>query len=338
MKKWMKPAAGIMAAMMLAACGSGAEEETDTASEGERELKDVSIMLDWYPNAVHSFLYVAEEKGYFEEEGIDLDIQFPANPTDPINLAASGQVTLGITYQPDVIVARTEQGVGVKSVGAIVREPLNRVVSLEESNIKSPKDLEGKTVGYTGIPLNESIVKTMVEEDGGDPSKVELIDIGFELNSTLVSKKADAVVGAYINHEVPMLEFEGYKTSNFDLTDYGVPSFYELVAVTSDKTLEEEPELIEAFWRAAEKGFNDMEANPDEALDILMANQDEANFPLEEKVEKESMSILLPLMASDQGFGYQEEQPWVETAEWMKETGLIEKDPNVEELFVNMPE
>ncbi|OAH53222.1 MULTISPECIES: ABC transporter substrate-binding protein [Bacillaceae] len=338
MKKWMKPAAVMMAAMMLTACGGNTEEETKTSGGGEEKLKDVSIMLDWYPNAVHSFLYVADEKGYFKEEGIDLDIQFPANPTDPINLAASGQVTLGITYQPDVIVARTEQGVGVKSVGAIVREPLNRVVSLEESNIKSPKDLEGKTVGYTGIPLNESIVQTMVKEDGGDPSKVELIDIGFELNSTLISKKADAVVGAYINHEVPLLEFEGYPTANFDLTEYGVPSFYELIAVTSDKTWEEEPELIEAFWRAAEKGFDDMKANPDEALKILMDNQEKENFPLEEKVERESMKILLPMMTSDKGFGYQEEKPWVDTANWMKESGLIKKDPNVEELFVNMPE
>lgn len=335
MKKWT---AGVLAAMMLAGCGANEKTETDTSDEGKKELKEVSIMLDWYPNAVHSFLYVADEKGYFKEEGIDLDIQFPADPTDPIKLAASGQVTLGITYQPDVIVARTEQGVGVKSVGAIVREPLNRVVSLAESNIKSPKDLEGKTVGYTGIPLNESIVQTMVKEDGGDPSKVELIDIGFELNSTLISKKADAVVGAYINHEVPLLEFEGYPTNNIDLTDYGVPSFYELIAVTSDKTWEEDPELIEAFWRAAEKGFDDMEANPDEALQILMDNQNEANFPLEEKVEKESMDILLPMMKSDKGFGYQEEKPWAETANWMKESGLIKKDPKVEELFTNMPE
>ncbi|WP_046176031.1 ABC transporter substrate-binding protein [Domibacillus indicus] len=337
MKKWT---AGILAAMLLAGCGSNAQQEEgkEETAGGSKELQDVSIMLDWYPNAVHSFLYVAEEKGYFEDEGIDLDIQFPANATDPIAMAASDQVTLAITYQPDVIVARTEQNVGVKSVGAIVREPLNRVVSLVESKIQSPKDLEGKTVGYTGIPLNESIVKTMVEQDGGDPSKVDLIDVGFELNSTLINKKADAVVGAYINHEVPLLEFEGYKTANFDLTEYGVPSFYELIAVTSDKTWDENPELIQAFWRAAEKGFDDMKASPDEALDILMENQEKENFPLEEEVEKESMSILLPLMESEQGFGYQEEDTWKKTADWMKETGLIQKEPNVDELFVNMAE
>lgn len=336
MKKWTT---GILAAMLLAGCGSSTNEEgAEESGGGSEEMQDVSLMLDWYPNAVHSFLYVAEEKGYFKEEGINLDIQFPANATDPIGMAASDQVTMAITYQPDVIVARTEQNVGVKSVGTIVREPLNRVVSLAESNIKSPKDLEGKTVGYTGIPLNESIVKTMVEEDGGDPSKVELVDVGFELNSTLISKRADAVVGAYINHEVPLLEFEGYQTANFDLTEYGVPSFYELIAVTSDKTWEEKPELIQAFWRAAEKGFEDMKADPDEALDILMAHQETENFPLEEEVEKESMAILLPLMEGEQGFGYQEEEPWQETADWMKETGLIQNDPVIDDLYVNMPE
>src|SRR5690606_16629663 len=142
--------------------------------------------------------YVAQEKGYFEEEGIELDIQFPANPTDPINLAAAGKVTLGITYQPDVIIARSEQDIGVKSIGVLVRSPLNHVAFLKESGIESPKDLEGKNVGYTGIPLNEAMLQTMMNVDGADYSKVNMVDVGFELNSSLIAKKADAVIGAYI--------------------------------------------------------------------------------------------------------------------------------------------
>src|SRR5690606_1873200 len=131
-------------------------------SETKEENQKVSIMLDWYPNAVHSFLYIAQDKGYFEEEGIEVDIQFPANPSDPINLAAAGKVTLGITYQPDVLIAKTEQSIGIKSVGALVRSPLNHVAFLGKSGIASPKDLEGKTVGYTGIPLNEAMLETMM--------------------------------------------------------------------------------------------------------------------------------------------------------------------------------
>ena len=300
------------------------------------ETEKVSIMLDWYPNAVHSFLYVAEEKGYFEDEGIEVDIQFPANPTDPINLAAAGKVTMGITYQPDVIIAKTEQDIAVKSVGVLVQSPLNHLGFLEESGITSPKDLEGKTIGFTGIPLNEAMVKTMMETDGADFNSVTMVDVGFELSSSIVSKKADASIGMFINHEFPMLEYEGYTPGHLDPTDYGVPSFYELVVVTSDDTWAKEQDNIEAFWRAARKAFEDMENDPDEALTILLKHQDKANFPLIEEVEKESLSILLPKMKASGKFGDQDAEVWEVTAEWMEEAGLISKPADLDDIFINI--
>ena len=306
-----------------------------SACNAEKDNK-VSIMLDWYPNAVHSFLYVAQEKGYFKEEGIEVDIQFPANPTDPINLAAASKVTMGITYQPDVIIAKSEQNIDVKSVGALVRSPLNHVAFLKETGIKTPKDLEGKTIGYTGIPLNEAILQTMMEADGADNNKTKMVDVGFELNSSLVSKNAEAVIGAYINHEVPLLEFEGYPTGVMDPTDYGVPSFYELVVVTSDDTWKKDQKNIEAFWRASARAFDDIEKDPEAALSILLKNQDTANFPLVEEVEKESLSILLPKMKAPHTFGEQDEETWKVTAEWMKEYGLLKKDVNLDGIFINL--
>ncbi|KKI94003.1 ABC transporter substrate-binding protein [Bacillus sp. SA1-12] len=330
-----------MMLVLLTACSVGensTSKQTASREKEIKELKDISIMLDWYPNAVHSFLYVAQEKGYFEEEGLNVDIQFPANPTDPINLAAAGQVTLGISYQPDVIIARANQDVNIKSVGAIVRSPLNRVVFPEDSEIQSPKDLEGKKVGYPGIPLNESLIQSMVKADGGNPESVEMIDVGFELGSSIVSKKVDAVVGAYINHEVPVLKHEGHATRNINPTDYGIPSYNELIAVTSDKTWEIEQESIKGFWRAATKGYEFTAENPEEALNILLTNQDEANFPLVEEVETESLDILLPLMKSEEGFGSQSQEQWEETISWMKDADLIEKEPAVDDIFVNIAE
>ncbi|KXH87128.1 ABC transporter substrate-binding protein [Sporosarcina sp. HYO08] len=323
---------GIALMLLLSACNNETEAGAETGSETEK----VSIMLDWYPNAVHSFLYVAEEKGYFEAEGIEVDIQFPANPTDPINLAAAGKVTMGITYQPDVIIAKSEQNIDVKSVGTLVRSPLNHVAFLKDSGIQSPKDLEGKTVGFSGIPLNEAMLETMMKADGADYSKVTMVDVGFELNSSLISEKTDAVIGAYINHEVPFLEYEGYATGYIDPTDYEVPSFYELVVVTSGDTWKKEQKNIEAFWRAAEKAFNDMENDPEEALSILLKNQDEANFPLIEEVEVESLSILLPKMKAPGTFGEQDPETWEVTANWMEESGLLKNKANLDGIFVNM--
>jgi len=323
LKKIMLSITSIVLILLLSACNKEDNEK-------------VSIMLDWYPNAVHSFLYIAEEKGYFEDEGIELDIQFPANPTDPINLAAAGKVTMGITYQPDVIIAKSEQNIGIKSVGVLVRSPLNHVAFLEESGIKSPKDLEGKTVGYSGIPLNEAILATMMKADNADYSKVNMVDVGFELNSSLISKKADAVIGAYINHEVPLLEYEGFPTGYIDPTDFEIPSFYELVVVTSDDTWKKDQKNIEAFWRAAGKAFDDMEKDPEEALSILLKYQDEANFPLVEVVERESLSVLLPKMKAPATFGEQDEETWKATADWMKETGLLKNEANLDGIFINM--
>ncbi|WP_399631560.1 ABC transporter substrate-binding protein [Sporosarcina sp. SG10008] len=324
MKKITLSLTSIALILLLSACNTNEKTEK------------VSIMLDWYPNAVHSFLYVAEEKGYFKDEGIELDIKFPTSPTDPINLAAAGKVTMGITYQPDVIIAKSEQNIGIKSVGVLVRSPLNHVAFLKESGIESPKDLEGKTVGYSGIPLNEAILETMMKADGADYGKVNMVDVGFELNSALISKKADAVIGAYINHEVPLLEYEGFPTGYIDPTDFEIPSFYELIVVTSDDTWKKDQKNIEAFWRAAGRAFDDMEKDPEEALSILLKYQDEANFPLVEVVERESLSILLPKMTAPGTFGKQDEQAWQATADWMTETGLLKNEANLDGIFINM--
>jgi putative hydroxymethylpyrimidine transport system substrate-binding protein len=337
MKKWIASSICLLLVLLLAACGDKEQSEGKENQSAEK-LDEVDVMLDWYPNAVHSFLYVAEEKGYFKEEGIKVNIQFPANPTDPLNLAAAGKVTIGFYYQPDVIMARANENVPVKSIGAIVRSPLNSTVFLEESPIKSPKDLEGKTVGYPGIPLNEAILSTIIEHDGGNSDNVELVDVGFELVSSLATKKTDAVIGAFVNHEVPILEDKGSKVGYFDPTEYGVPSFYELVAVTGDQTWDKDQDKIKAFWRAASKGYDFMKENPDEALSILLKYQDEANYPLNEKIEKKSIEILLPKMESEEGFGNQSTESWQETADWLKKTGLITKTPSVDDMFVNLAE
>ncbi|WP_338471162.1 ABC transporter substrate-binding protein [Niallia sp. XMNu-256] len=337
MKKWASISLGFLILLVLTACGSTDSASTEAADDG-KELKEVSIMLDWYPNAVHSYLYVAQEKGYFEEEGVKLDIQFPANTTDPLTLTAAGKVTLGLYYQPDVIMARANENVPVKSIAGIVQSPTNHIVVAADSPVKSPKDLEGKKVGYPGIPLNEALLETMVSHDGGNINQVEMIDVGFELNSSLVTENVDAVIGAFVNHEVPVLKHSGFKTRYFNPVDYGVPSYNEIVLITSDDTWEKEKDAIQAFWRAAQKGYEFMSENPEEALTILLNNQDQANFPLEEAVEKESIEILLPKMGGVDDFGTQDGELWVEVSHWLKNVGLIEEIPNVSDIVQNIEE
>ena len=336
-------AAGQGAAGNTAAEAAGAQDagesqaagEKDEAAAGEdKELREMNVVLDWYPNAIHAFLYDAIEKGYFEEEGLDVKIRFPANDNDAIALVAAGRAEIGLFYQQDTIQAVVNQGAGIKSIGAVCQTPLNVILSLKEKNVNSPKDFVGKTVGYGGTALSEAMVEAIMENVGEDPKSVNLQNVGFDLMSSMTTGQVDATIGCLVNHEVPQMEEEGFDVSWFQLTDYGMPNFYELVFLANDQMIEEEPETLRAFLRACGKGFDDFQADTEGVLNILLSNQSEENFPLSPTVEAKSAEVLLPRMeTADAPFMSQTEENWKENIEWMKEHKLIDRVPDVSEVM-----
>lgn len=302
------------------------------------QLREVSVVLDWYPNAVHAFLYLAQENGYFEQEGLKVTFKMPAeNPTDGIKLVGAGRETFALYYQPDVLVARTNEQIPIVAVGAVVRHPLNAVMARASKGLKSPRDLEGKTVGYPSIPLNLAIVRTMVRSAGGNPDKVTMKDIAWDLIPAVATDKVDAISGGYVNHERVLLEKQGIPLTVFRPTDFGVPDYYELVLITGEKTAREDRALVEAFWRAAARGFADMKKDPRHALDVLQKHQAK-EFPLDREVEEKSIDILLPLMDPGDGraFGVQDAATWRQVAEWMKGQGLLKGDVKPDAAFITL--
>ena len=344
MKKFLALALSAALVLSAAACSSESSETTETAGTTETtetgetgELEDFELVLDWYPNAVHSFIYVAMEKGYYADEGLNVNVRFPANTNDAITLTAAGQADAGLYYQTNTISTVANQGIPVKVIGTVVQHPLNIVMSLRESNINTAADLKGKVLGYPGTPDNEIFVKAMMENSGLKYEDVTMQDVGFDLNTALITGNVDAVIGGYINHEYPTLLQEGYDVTYFDITDEGIPDYEELVLVTGDKQLAEERDKLEAFIRASKKGFEDVKADPQAALDILLTNQDEANYPLDPDIEQASMDILLPLMESeDQPFLSTDEQGWEDTIKWLDEQGMLEKDITAGDILVDL--
>ena len=303
----------------------------------DESLRELDVVLDWYPNALHAFMYVAIEKGYYAEEGLQVNIRFPSNANDAISLVAAGRADVGLYYQQNVIQARANQGVPVKSIAAVVQAPLNIVLSLAEKDITSPSDLVGKTIGYAGTELSEALIRSIMEAAGADYSDVTMIDVGFDLMSSMTTSNVDATIGCLVNHEVPQMEEEGFSVNWFDLDDYGVPTYYEGVFLANDKMIEAEPEVLAAFLRASAKGFADMKADPEEALSILLANQSAENFPLSETVERKSMQVLLTLMETeDAAFLSQSDTCWQENIDWMRAQGLIDGEVSVDEVRVNL--
>ena len=303
----------------------------------DESLRELDVVLDWYPNALHAFMYVAIEKGYYAEEGLQVNIRFPSNANDAISLVAAGRADVGLYYQQDVIQARANQSIPVKSIAAVVQAPLNIVLSLAEKDITSPSDLVGKTIGYAGTELSEALIRSIMENAGADYNDVTMIDVGFDLMSSMTTGNVDATIGCLVNHEVPQMEEEGFSVNWFDLDYYGVPTYYEGVFLANDKMIEAEPEVLSAFLRASTKGFADMKADPEEALAILLANQSAENFPLSETVERKSMQVLLPLMETeDAAFLSQSDACWQENIDWMRDQGLIDGEVSVDEVRVNL--
>lgn len=331
MKKFLALILSGIMMLSVAACSSGQTAENENIAG---ELQDFDIVLDWYPNAVHSFIYVAMEKGYYEEEGLKVNVQFPSNTNDAISLTAAGQADAGLYYQTNTVSTAANQNIPIKVIGTVVQHPLNIVMSMGESGINGAKDLKGKTVGYPGTPDNEVFIKAMMEHNGLKYEDVTMQDVGFDLNTALITGNVDAIIGGYINHEYPTLLQEGYDVTYFDITDEGIPDYEELVLVTGEKQIEEESDKLEAFIRASKKGFEDMKKDPQAALDTLLKYQDEGNYPLDPEIEKASMEILLPLMESDeQEFLTVNEQSWTDTIDWLNEQGLLENEISASDIL-----
>lgn len=331
MKRILAAALAAVLSLSLTGCAGSAAPQTQT---GEKEI---DVVLDWYPNALHAFIYTAIEKGYYSDEGLSVNVRFPTNENDAISLVAAGKAQVGLYYQQDIIRASADQNVPVKSIGAVVQAPLNIVLSLKEKNISSPNDLVGKTVGYAGTELSEALIKSMMENAGADFNDVTLINVGFDLMSSMTTGNVDATIGCLVNHEVPQLEEEGFEVNWFALDDYGVPTYYEGVFLSSNDMIEKDPDTLAAFLRASKKGFDFMKQNPDEALKILLDNQNAENFPLSETVERQSMATLLPLMETENAaFLSQSGEMWQQNIDWLYDEGLIETKPEVSTLTASL--
>lgn len=316
--------------LTLSQCSKNEEKSTN------ENLKEVNVLLDWYPNAVHSFLYAAQEQGYFEEEGLKVNLITPAGTDDGIKLVAAGKADLAISYPKQVIIARGEN-IPVKLVGTIVRSPLNHLMVRKDSGVKTPKDLEGKKVGYPSFDIDKKTVEAMIKEDGGDPSKVEFIDVGYDLMASIQAKRVDAIIGGFINHEKILLEKEGIELVTFNPVDSKIPNIYELGFIASVDGISNNKDVIEGFLRASKKGYDYTKNNPEKAVDLVLKAQDES-FPLDAETEQKSLEILLPLMEDKSGkFLSQEEETFSNYKKWLEDnsflTGKVENKDIFEEMF-----
>ncbi len=282
----------------------------------------VTLALDWYPNGNHAGLFLAQARGHFAAAGLAVEIATPADPATVLQTVGAGRDTLGISYQPDVLLARA-RGVPVVSVAALVQRPLLGVMSLTSMGITRPAGLVGKTVGYPGIASQEAFLATMLEADGASLADIDLVNVDFNLLPSLLSERVAAVMGAYWTHETIVAERMGYPVSLLRVEEWGVPSYSELVLVASEQSVSERADTIKAFLGAVQLGYGEAAADQAAAVDALVAE-----FPeTDRSVEEAGIALLAELWAgAAPSFGAQTAAQWTSFAAWMVERGLLPAD------------
>ena len=288
------------------------------------------VMLDWFPNPDHVPLYAAQAEGFFTQEGVRVTLQVPANTDDPLKLAAAGRVDVAVNYEPNVIIARA-QGLPVRSIGLLVGQPLITVMFLRSAGIRSPKDLEGRRVGFAVTGFAEAMVDQMMRTAGGSAARVRMVSVGFDLVPALLAHKVDAVAGAYRNYERVQIELQGQAVGMFEPERFGVPTFDELVLITSDQGLARRRDALGRFVRAVDRGIAFTLAHPDQAFaDFVRANP---KMTLDDDLNRRSFQATLPAYARSQ---VQRAARWDEFDRWLAAHKVITGPVPTEELYTNL--
>ncbi|WP_241675054.1 ABC transporter substrate-binding protein [Paenibacillus luteus] len=333
---WKMIAAMLVFVMALSGCGAEnnkpAESEKPQGQEGtaDKPLEKVQVVLDWTPNTNHTGLYVARDKGFFKEQGLDVEIIQPGQ-SGADQMVASGKVQFGVSYQESVTMARIE-GVPLVSIAAVIQHNTSGFASPLAKGIDSPEKFEGKTYGGWGAPVEEAVIQSLMQEKGADVSKVNLISIGDSDFFTAVKRDIDF---AWIYYAWTGVEAElrGEKINMVYLTDYSDKlDYYTPVLTTNESLIKDKPDLVKAFTAAAAKGYEYAIENPEDAAEILIGAEPDLNADL----VRASQKWLSPKYQDDAArWGEQKLSVWENYASWMYEHKLLEKELESEKAFTN---
>jgi putative hydroxymethylpyrimidine transport system substrate-binding protein len=345
-------AALLAAAFVVAGCGSSSSSSSDSSTasaessggeggSGSGELTDVTFMADWAVPWVPQIPWVvAQQKGWFEEEGLDVTYQFPQGTAEPTKLVGAGKVNMAAVYTADDL-STNEQGLHSKVLMSLGSEKLpGGVCYMANSGITEPKDFEGKTIAVYNYPQSEYNFKYFFEHNGVNPENVNIVPAGENSATLLIAGRVDGIDGSTAL-ECPDVEAktgEKVETMLFD-TEYGFPKTYFLELAANESWLEGNEEAAEAFVHTIQKATSWSEQHQEEALKIFIeANPDTVEAEIAELgfegLKQSWCGETYSCWTPKKPIGWISPEVWQENATFYKEGGLIESDgPEASEML-----
>ncbi|WP_261818154.1 ABC transporter substrate-binding protein [Vibrio gallicus] len=248
----------------------------------------ITLMLDWFVNPNHGPIIIAKEKGLFKQQGIEVEIQEPADPSVPAKLVAANKIDMAVSYQPTLTID-VAAGLPLIRSGTLIATPLNTLMVLDNGKIQSLADLKGKKIGVAISGNEEATIGTMLKNQGVAFKDVQIINIGWALSSSLASGKVDAIWGGLRNFESNQLALEGYKAKAFFPEEHGVPAYDELVFVANANSYD--VEKIKKFNKAIELATQYIVNHPNKAWQEFVAyNPDTLNNELNRRAWNDTLT------------------------------------------------
>ncbi|MCI1944042.1 ABC transporter substrate-binding protein [Clostridium luticellarii] len=313
---------------VLTMSGCGTSDKKDTSNS----LDKTTVILDWTPNTNHTGLYVALNKGYYKDEGLDVKIVQPSEGS-VTNLIAAGKGDFGVSYQEDVTYALTSDNpLPVKAIATIIQHNTSGFAAPKSKNIKTPKDFEGRVYGGWGSPSEEAVLKAVMEKSGGDFSKVKIVNIGNDDFFAATKKNVDFAwifegwTGIQAKLKGEQLDYIPVKDLDPAL-DYYTP-----ILISSNKLISRNPEKVKKFLAATAKGYEYSIKHPEESADILLKYAPE----IDKNLALQSQKYMAGQYVSDAPrWGVMKSQVWQRYAKFLKDKGLIKKELNTSDAFTN---
>ncbi len=254
----------------------------------DSEQKKLTLMLDWFVNPNHGPIVIAQERGYFADQGLDIEIQEPADPSTPAKLVAAGKVDLAVTYQPSLTMD-VAAGLPLVRASTLIATPLNTLMVLDNGKNDSLADLKGKKIGIAIAGNEEATIGTMLAQENVAFTDVQTINVGWALSSSLASGKVDAIWGGLRNFETNQLALEGFKAKAFFPEEHGVPAYDELIFVANAK--KHDDEAIKAFNKALEQATTYIVNHPKESWSEFVAySPDTLNNELNQRAWNDTLT------------------------------------------------